>query len=218
MKSLTVVKFAAMVVVVFAVLEIGVTSATEGAYREKKGMSALEEALMMAIHKKNVHAIPVEKSQLGGCKEGQFRCANGKCIRSVARCDAFGFNDCGDNSDEEHCTTCEPGQFRCSNGKCIPSIAVCDSFRTDDCGDNSDEAHCGGCGCGDYRCDNGHCILNYEVCNSVDDCGDNSDEEHCGCGQGQFQCENGKCIPQQLECDFFGWDDCGDNSDQVDCD
>ena len=80
-----------------------------------------------------------------GCEYGQFECSNGNCITASWECDNY--DDCGDNSDEQHCSTtttppvgCGHGQFQCNNGNCITDSWECDNY--DDCGDNSDEQHC----------------------------------------------------------------------------
>ncbi|KAG1678691.1 Prolow-density lipoprotein receptor-related protein 1 [Nymphon striatum] len=77
------------------------------------------------------------------CTPTQYKCKNNKCIPHNWLCD--GGNDCGDNSDEEQCTTgrysCPYGKYHCRNHKCIPNNWVCDG--TNDCGDYSDEDHCG---------------------------------------------------------------------------
>ncbi|XP_077861475.1 uncharacterized protein LOC100367197 [Saccoglossus kowalevskii] len=153
------------------------------------------------------------------CDEDQFECGNGHCVPKCWKCD--GMDDCGDNSDEEHCNEngCGGGQFTCLIN-CKPAHWECDGM--DDCGDNSDEEHCNGGsgGCGDYEftCANGYCKPADWECDGMDDCGDNSDEEHCnggGCGVGEFTCTNGNCKPADWECD--GMDDCGDNSDEEHC-
>ncbi|KAG1678690.1 Prolow-density lipoprotein receptor-related protein 1 [Nymphon striatum] len=76
------------------------------------------------------------------CTPTQYKCKNNKCIPHNWLCD--GGNDCGDNSDEEQCTTgrysCPYGKYHCRNHKCIPNNWVCDG--TNDCGDYSDEDHC----------------------------------------------------------------------------
>ena len=35
------------------------------------------------------------------CESSEFKCSNGKCIRSTRQCDTH--DDCGDNSDEQNC-------------------------------------------------------------------------------------------------------------------
>jgi hypothetical protein len=69
------------------------------------------------------------------CKEGTFRCDDGRCLNQTLLCN--GRRDCEDNSDETCCT----GSFRCDNGLCIAPSWQCDGV--DDCGDNSDESKCG---------------------------------------------------------------------------
>ncbi|XP_065835527.1 low-density lipoprotein receptor-related protein 2-like [Oscarella lobularis] len=153
----------------------------------------------------------------------QFRCANGRCIAQVERCN--GYDDCWDYSDERNCPTtastgCADYQFQCDNGKCIPRDWRCDG--SDDCGDDSDEENCdvitaaptvAACEYGEFHCANGRCINGGWHCDGADDCGDNSDEENCAtCSYNQFQCTNGLCIEKNWRCD--GGNDCGDNSDE----
>ncbi len=41
---------------------------------------------------------------LTGCEAEEFGCDNGHCISEFDQCD--GYNDCGDNSDEDFCRKC----------------------------------------------------------------------------------------------------------------
>ncbi|TRY94352.1 hypothetical protein DNTS_000097, partial [Danionella cerebrum] len=153
------------------------------------------------------------------CLPNQHRCANGRCISSIWKCDRD--NDCGDMSDEQECptTSCDPAvQFRCvASGSCIPLAFKCD--HEDDCGDNSDEEHCEShkCGGGEFTCARGACIREAWRCDGDNDCRDWSDETNCTvghhtCESSSFQCHTGHCIPQRWLCD--GDDDCQDGSDE----
>ncbi|TRY91359.1 hypothetical protein DNTS_026252 [Danionella cerebrum] len=91
-------------------------------------------------------------------------------------------NDCGDNSDEEHCD-CGKAEVRCGNGACIPQEFVCDGKS--DCEDGSDEVSCASSAaiCNDFsfKCKNKECVnkVNAE-CDRDSDCSDGSDEQGCG--------------------------------------
>ncbi|XP_048259163.1 low-density lipoprotein receptor-related protein 1-like isoform X13 [Haliotis rufescens] len=172
------------------------------------------------------------------CSPGSSRCRNiEKCIPDTRLCD--GFNDCGDNSDEEQCQTidankqCGTGQSMCSSiRKCVADSQRCDGH--DDCGDNSDEDGCQStdtnknpCGRGRSMCRSVRkCVADSQRCDGRDDCGDNSDEENCQteiedanknpCGGGRSMCRSvRKCVADSQRCD--GRDDCGDNSDEENC-
>uniref|UniRef100_A0AAQ5Z5D7 Low-density lipoprotein receptor-related protein 2 n=1 Tax=Amphiprion ocellaris TaxID=80972 RepID=A0AAQ5Z5D7_AMPOC len=118
------------------------------------------------------------------CHMNEFACTNGLCIFLPYHCDRV--NDCGDGSDELHCTydTCSSSQFTCGNGACVSNYYTCDGEN--DCMDGSDEADSlcitpqPTCAPGQYLCKSGECIEDNKVCNSLKDCQDNSDEKGCG--------------------------------------
>lgn len=69
------------------------------------------------------------------CKEEEFQCQNGWCIKYRARCDNK--RDCLDGSDEDKCS-CPQNMFQCSvSGTCLPVEKLCDGYK--DCEDGSDE-------------------------------------------------------------------------------
>nr|CAI5853204.1 unnamed protein product [Callosobruchus analis] len=133
------------------------------------------------------------------CTIHQFSCKNEKCISIMSRCD--GKDDCGDNSDEQHCDLylCrEPSFFRCQNNRCIMKRLVCDGEN--DCLDYSDEKNCDS-----FKCMDKLCIPHEWVCNGVRDCLDDSDEG-TGCEEqgkttcDEFRCGTGRCLPHQWRC------------------
>ncbi|KAM9350770.1 suppressor of tumorigenicity 14 protein homolog [Symphorus nematophorus] len=149
---------------------------------------------------------------------GRFQCTNNLCLNKTLHCD--GWNDCGDGSDEDHCT-CEASQMKCKNGRCKPKFWMCDGF--DDCGDNTDEENCGKCKPGEFSCRNNRCIPEKQKCDGKIDCSDGSDESKCeksvvlqNCSEFTFRCKNRRCISKlNPECD--GEQDCEDGSDEADC-
>ena len=76
------------------------------------------------------------------CRENEFRCNDGTCIRSEFKCNRRA--DCQDGSDERDCASrnerCRAGEFQCLTGECIAESRKCD--RHVDCRDGSDENDC----------------------------------------------------------------------------
>jgi hypothetical protein len=62
------------------------------------------------------------------CSEDEFRCSNGRCIRSLWRCN--GEYNCEDKSDEINCNvTCNPNEFHCHDSNfCILNDWMCDGL------------------------------------------------------------------------------------------
>lgn len=157
------------------------------------------------------------------CAANQFACDNNVCIPEFWKCD--GDNDCGDNSDEQHChrATCSPSNFECDDDKCIPKYWLCDLDR--DCRDGRDEFNCTYLNCTDsqFKCANGRCISHRWHCDGEDDCRDGSDEKNCStnvqpttCKSDEITCTTDHtCIPKTWKCD--GEQDCEDASDEKNC-
>ncbi|CAL1274611.1 unnamed protein product [Larinioides sclopetarius] len=88
------------------------------------------------------------KGNDGLCNFDQYKCLNNKCVHRNDLCN--GRNDCGDNSDEEHCSTYMNGcpshrSFSCSRNsnyydRCIPLSWKCDGRK--DCSNGKDEEQC----------------------------------------------------------------------------
>lgn len=152
------------------------------------------------------------------CKEGDFKCLDGRCLSSNLRCN--GNKDCNDGSDETDCgQTCLKEDFQCKNGKCILKTWQCDGRN--DCGDNSDEENCSeitSCGNDLVRCPEGDCIALIWRCDGENDCPDGFDEDNCNntvCKYSEFRCNYGQCVPVSWVCD--GSSDCYDDSDEKNC-
>ncbi|XP_018010323.1 sortilin-related receptor [Hyalella azteca] len=179
-----------------------------------KGMSSCCRLLLLLVAATTTAAGEQTSTGTGVCRAGQFKCANGRCIRETRRCDGRNDSsfDCGDGSDERDCCTGDP--FVCGDGRCIHKRWECDGENK--CGDWSDEKHCV-CRPGQFKCSNtGRCIPETWRCNGGDDCwdGDDSDELDC-CTGDHFVCGDGRCIHKRWECS--GWDNCGDWSDEKHC-
>ncbi|GMT30087.1 hypothetical protein PFISCL1PPCAC_21384, partial [Pristionchus fissidentatus] len=166
------------------------------------------------------------------CADTDFRCADGKCIRSEWRCDGSG--DCHGGEDEKDCPHpgCKAEQWQCDKYvwqgvSCIAEYQRCDN--TTDCADGSDERDCPAnpvsCSNADgtvFSCADGRqCFDISKKCDGKYDCRDLSDEKdncsrnHTACFQYQFRCGDGtQCIQKSWVCD--GSKDCADGSDEPD--
>eukprot|EP01084_Bolivina_argentea_P252814 424477_1 len=143
----------------------------------------------------------------GTCKDGEFKCGDGKCIWYGYVCN--GNIDCKNANDEnKNCNfsliECPDDMFRCeNNGHCILREKRCDGKL--DCPDGSDESR-------------------------AQDCSKEIDKIDCGpppkfermypddnwylkvSEGGMFKCQNGQCIDGKYVCD--GIIDCIDESDE----
>uniref|UniRef100_A0A8C6LCT6 LDL receptor related protein 8 n=1 Tax=Nothobranchius furzeri TaxID=105023 RepID=A0A8C6LCT6_NOTFU len=139
--------------------------------------------------------VPYLPNHRANCTTGEFRCANGECVRLTWKCD--GDPDCKDKSDESDCPllTCRPDEFQCGDGSCIHGTKQCNKVH--DCPDHSDESGCINAtkceGPLKFQCKNGECIDSSKVCDSVKDCKDRSDEPKRECGLNECMINNGGC-------------------------
>ncbi|XP_039758117.1 uncharacterized protein LOC120632332 [Pararge aegeria] len=150
------------------------------------------------------------------CSSEDWRCRNGFCVPSTARCD--GSIQCYDRSDEMHCDCDLTKQFRCGHSiSCFPNKKMCDGSI--DCWDGFDELNCTiECPEDQFTCTDGQCIMSSRFCDGLADCADGSDEPQgcdAACGTHEIQCKNNRCVSRGVHCD--GKDDCGDSSDESHC-
>lgn len=63
----------------------------------------------LPLHGDNADSCPLSLPDERTCEPYQFRCKNNRCVPGRWQCDYD--NDCGDNSDEESCSTYRPPAF-----------------------------------------------------------------------------------------------------------
>ncbi|KAG8224763.1 hypothetical protein J437_LFUL005332 [Ladona fulva] len=160
---------------------------------------------------------PGGKDEIGcdTCKDDEFRCKDGSCIKNSYRCDSE--PDCKDNEDEQDCDNidaprCQPDEFVCDIRTCMKKSKKCD--RIFDCADKTDEDNCDICSLGEFRCLDGTCLNADKRCDGHIDCRDGSDELECDttCRASEFRCDDGTCIHVNLYCN--GHPECRDGSDE----
>ncbi|XP_023289826.1 uncharacterized protein LOC105698698 [Orussus abietinus] len=99
-----------------------------------------------------------------------FRCEDGKCLPSSARCNMLG--ECRSSEDEANCTCADFLRAQLLDRK------ICDG--TADCWDYSDETGCEWCREGQFVCGNSRsCVDQERVCDGFKDCPGGDDEKRC---------------------------------------
>ncbi|KAI8477697.1 laminin subunit, partial [Branchiostoma belcheri] len=172
----------------------------------------------------------------------QFSCSNGLCVPHWANCD--GVNNCGDNSDEQHCVEGShsvdaqgqgslehtgndsaghafmyPGDESGGSVMFYEAASVCEKVgATLASWEDLYNAYTEGLDICRYGWLNDGSI-SHPIRSIRDDCGQvgvNHDGSHEYIPVKQFTCNNKLCIPYWLVCDSIN--NCGDNSDEDDCD